>query len=171
MFECIKTEEMLSLLEKTKSGSGVSGPELAKAHIRLGELLGEQMANHYPPQDTTVVALLRGGIFLAQGIYFSLGCRFQTYDPKLQDFEKPTTTHCILVDSVIHSGRTLKPVLEPYMDIACCVINERTVSVMEELGHELYALRCSSNSFVGSPVNVQSGQAGPDTTLRLFHQL
>lgn len=171
MYEFIKTEEALSLLEITKSDSGVSGPVLAKAHMRLGEILGAQIATNYPAEETTVVAILRGGIFFAQGIYFSLGCRFQTYDPKLQVFEKPTTRHCILVDSVIHSGKTLKGILDSDMDVACCVIHEQAVEIMEDLGRQLYALRCSSNSFVGSPVKKQSGQKGPDTTLRLFHQL
>lgn len=171
MYEFIKSKEAQRLLDITKSDSGVSGPVLAKAHIRLGEMLGEQIGRDYPSKETTVVALLRGGIFFAQGIYFSLGCRFQTYDPKLQPFEKPTTKHCILVDSVIHSGRTLMPILEPSMDVACCVIHEGAVASMEDLGRQLYALRCSSNAFVGSPVKTQSGQKGPDTTLRLFHQL
>ena len=68
MFELEKTKEVKKLINITKSDSGVSGPELAKAHIRLGEILAENIDLN--PSDTTVVALLRGGIFFAQGIYF-----------------------------------------------------------------------------------------------------
>ena len=39
MFELEKTKEVKKLINITKSDSGVSGPELAKAHIRLGEIL------------------------------------------------------------------------------------------------------------------------------------
>lgn len=73
MFELNKTKEVEELIAVTKSDSGISGPELAKAHIRLGELLAENI--DIEPEDTTVVALLRGGIFFAQGIYFKLGCK------------------------------------------------------------------------------------------------
>ena len=43
MFELEKTEEINSLIAITKSDSGISGPELAKAHIRLGMLLGRKL--------------------------------------------------------------------------------------------------------------------------------
>ena len=69
LFELKKTKEVEQLIAITKSDLGISGPELAKAHIRLGELLAENI--DLDPADTTVVALLRGGIFFAQGIYFN----------------------------------------------------------------------------------------------------
>lgn len=62
MFGLNKTKEVEELIAVTKSDSGISGPELAKAHIRLGELLAENI--DIEPEDTTVVAMLRGGIFL-----------------------------------------------------------------------------------------------------------
>lgn len=105
MFELNKTKEVEELIAITKSDSGISGPELAKAHIRLGELLAENI--DLEPADTTVVALLRGGIFFAQGIYFKLGCKFEVYDPKQGEFKRPTTKNVILVDSVINTGKTI----------------------------------------------------------------
>ena len=89
MFELEKTEEVERLILITKSNSGISGPELAKAHIRLGELVGVHI--DVDPEETTVVAVLRGGLFFAQGIYFSLGCRFQLFDPKKEAFVRPDT--------------------------------------------------------------------------------
>lgn len=166
MFELEKSEEVQNLIAITKSDSGVSGPALAQAHMRLGSLLAE----HLPvdPSDTTVVAMLRGGIFFAEGIYFKLGCQFQLYDPKNGGFVRPETKHVILVDSVINTGKTIHEILQPDMFIACCVINEQAVQSFEK---HLYTVRVSKNSFVGSNVKKQSGSKGPDTTMRLFNLL
>ena len=164
MFELEKTEEVERLIAITKSNSGIMGPELAKAHIRLGELIGGHIDVN--PEETTVLAMLRGGIFFAEGIYFSLGCRFQVFDPKKEKFVRPETKNVILVDSVINTGKTLIDILEPDMKIACCVINENAISKFQS---QLYTVRVSKNSFVGSDVKVQSGNKGPDTTMRLFN--
>ena len=119
MFEIEKTERINQLIACTKSDSGIAGPKLARAHMELGELLGARMQG-FSPEDTTVVAILRGGIFFAQGIYFQMGCRFQTFDPKHEKFVRPKTKHVILTDSVIHTGKTLLPILEEDMAVACC---------------------------------------------------
>lgn len=167
MFELEKTTEVNELIAVTKSNSGISGPALAKAHMELGRLLAEKMKD-LDPDDTTIVAIMRGGIFFAEGMYFSLGCKFQTYDPKYEIFEKPQTKNIIIVDSVINTGKTLQDILSPDMYVACCVINEKAVPIFDD---QLYAVRVSSNSYVGENVKKQFGNAGPDTTLRLFNQL
>lgn len=166
MFELEKTEEVKRLIKITKSDSGVSGPDLVKAHIRLGEILGEQIP--FNPSDTTIVAIMRGGIFFAQGIYFSLGCKFQLYYPKKEPFIRPETKNVLLVDSVINTGKTIKEILTPDMKLACCVIHENAAV---EFGEQLYTVRISKNSFVGTEVKKQTGVVGPDTTMRLFHQI
>lgn len=102
MFELNKTKEVEELIAITKSDSGISGPELAKAHIRLGELLAENI--DLEPADTTVVALLRGGIFFAQGIYFKLGCKFEVYDPKKGEFTRPTTKNIMVQSQILCDG-------------------------------------------------------------------
>lgn len=164
MFELEKNEEVNRLISITKSDSGISGPELAKAHICLGEFV----ANHIdlPPEDTTVVAMLRGGMFFAEGIYFGLGCHFDVYDPKKEKFVRPDTKHIILVDSVINTGKTIDDIITPDMFVACCVINEKAVHKYLD---RLYTVRVSRNSFVGGPVSRQQGSVGPDTTMRLFN--
>lgn len=167
MFELKKTEEINHLIAITKSDSGISGPELVKAHIKLGKALGSQITG-LVPEDTTIVAMLRGGIFFAEGMYFAMGCKFQTYDPKHEQFFRPETKNVILVDSVINTGKTLLEILDPGMKVACCVINEQVVSVFNEC---LYTVRVSKNSFVGKNVKKQEGKVGPDTTMRLFNQL
>lgn len=167
MFEVNKTDRINDLISITKSDSGISGPELAMAHMELGKYLAEcfpEMA----PEDTTVVAMLRGGIFFAVGIYFHLGCKFQMYDPKKDEFVRPETKNVIIVDSVINTGHTIKKILQPDMLIASCVVNEQAV---ELFGNQLYKVRVSKNSFVGANVNKQNGGVGPDTTMRLFNQI
>lgn len=167
MYEIEKTKRINQLIDITKSDSGISGPSLAKAHIELGMLLGEKMIQ-FSPGDTTVVAILRGGIFFAEGIYFQLGCKFQTYDPKKEVFIRPQTKNVILVDSVINTGKTIQDIFEEDMFVACCVINENAVSQFDK---NLFTIRVSKNSFIGSSVHKQSGKVGPDTTMRLFNIL
>ncbi len=167
MFEIDKTGRINELISVTKSDSGISGPELAKAHMELGKYLAQYFLS-LNPEETTVVAMLRGGIFFAEGIYLQLGCKFQLYDPKREDFVRPGTKNVIIVDSVINTGRTIKRIFEPDMKIACCVINEQAVKLFEE---QLYTIRVSKNSFVGEKVCTQNGGVGPDTTMRLFNQI
>lgn len=167
MFELEKTDEVKRLISITKSDSGISGPMLARAHMELGSLLAEQMKG-FDPEDTTIVAMLRGGIFFAEGMYFSLGCKFQMFDPKNETFQRPDTKNVIIVDSVINTGKTILNILTPNMLVACCVINEKAVSLFSK---QLYTVRVSSNSFIGKDVKKQSGNVGPDTTMRLFNQL
>ena len=166
MFELEKTDEVSKLIAITKSNSGINGPELAQAHMRLGELLAENF--HLDPSDTTVVALLRGGIFFAEGIYFKLRCQFQLYDPKHDEFIRPNTKNIIIVDSVINTGKTIQKILQPDMIVACCVINDQAVPSLKD---NLYTVRVSKNFYIGSEVKEQSGNKGPDTTMRLFNLL
>lgn len=167
MYEIEKTEIVKELIAVTKSDSGISGPQLCRAHIELGRLLAEGLRD-LDPDDTTVVAMLRGGIFFAEGIYFALGCRFETFDPKRQEFVRPETKNVIIVDSVINTGKTIEDILGPDMYVACCVINEKAVAKFDE---KLYTVRVSKNSFVGADVKKQTGSCGPDTTMRLFNQI
>ena len=167
MFELEKTNEIERLCRLTKSDSGVSGAELAKAHMSLGQALGMHM-KFLDPQDTTVVAILRGGIFFAEGLFFALDCGFQLYDPSASIFKRPLTKHVILADAVINTGSTILKILEPDMYVACCVINEKAVASFDR---QLFAVRVSKNSFVGAPIPKQQGGVGPDTTMRLFNQI
>ena len=165
MFEIEKTERINKLIGITKSNSGISGPVLAKAHMELGGCLAEAFAD-LDPEDTTIVAILRGGLFFAEGMYFRMGCKFQTYDPKSGHFVRPETKNVILVDSVVNTGKTIREILEPDMFVACCVTNQKAVPVF---GNQLYTIRVSENSFTGSNVKKQEGNKGPDTTMRLFN--
>ena len=165
MFEIEKDNRVNELIAITKSNSGISGPVLAKAHMELGEKLAEEFSG-LDLEDTTIVAMLRGGLFFAEGMYFKLGCKFQTYDPKKDTFVRPNTKNVILVDSVINTGKTILAILEPDMKVASCVINQKAVPLFDK---QLYTIRVSENSFVGADVLQQTGDQGPDTTMRLFN--
>ena len=167
MFEIKNDEKIEKLIVITKSDSGISGPVLAKAHVELGRALGEQIKEWFS-HDTTVVAILRGGIFMATGLYYALGCRFDVYDPKKDKFIRPNTKNVILVDSVINTGKTIEEISGSDISIACCVINENAV---EKFKDKLYTIRVSKNSYVGDNTKVQKGNRGPDTTMRLFNQI
>ena len=166
MYEIERNEEISRLIEITRSNSGISGPELAKAHMTLGKELAKHIC--FNPTETTIVAVLRGGIFFAEGMYFQLGCKFELFDPKTNSYIRPTTKNVILVDSVINTGKTLLNLLDKDTYVACCVINNEAVSLFDE---RLFTIRVSQNSFVGSNVKHQIGKNGPDTTMRLFNQL
>lgn len=167
MFEIKRDERIEKLIAITKSDSGISGPELANAHVELGRALGEQIMDQFSG-DTTVVAILRGGIFMATGLYYALGCKLELYDPKTDKFIRPKTKNVILVDSVINTGKTIEEIYGPDISVACCVINENAV---ENFKDRLYTVRVSKNSYVGDNTKVQKGNRGPDTTMRLFNQI
>ena len=165
MFELEKNETINKLITITKSDSGISGPELANSHIELGKALGKQI-KIFDPSDTTIVAMLRGGIFFAEGVYFSIGCKFQVYDPKNEEFIRPETKDVILVDSVINTGKTILKIWTPDMYVASCVVNDKAVNLFAD---RLFTVRVSSNSYVGNATKTQVGNKGPDTTMRLFN--
>lgn len=166
MFVLNETSASKKLIEITKSNSGISGPELAITHIELGKLLGKHMK--FDPNNTTIVAIMRGGIFFAEGIYFETGYKFSTFNPKLEKYKRPKTKYVILVDSVINTGKTLLNLLDDNTFVACCVINEKIVN---KFYNRLFSIRISENSYVGSNVKKQKGNIGPDTTMRLFNQI
>ena len=166
MFELQKKENITELVMRTKSDSGVAGPDLALTHIELGK----RIAKYLPvdPKDTTVIAIMRGGIFFAQGIYFELQSQFEIFDPKHQAFNRPKTKFVVLADAVINTGRTIQKIMQKDFLVACNVIFAGSVP---SFGKNLFAVRVSSNTFIGSNVQKQINQFGPDTTMRLFNQL
>ena len=170
MYELKRNEEINRLIGITKSDSGISGPKLVEAHRELGRILGEQLrqTGQFDPKETTIVAMLRGGIFFAEGMYCGMECKFGVYDPKHESFVKPPTKHVILADSVINTGKTMLGILEPSIYVACCVIQESAVPMFTD---RLFTVRVSKNSYVGEGVRKQKGNVGPDTTMRLFNLL
>ena len=86
----------------------------------------------------------------------------------LRQILEMNTTLIILVDSVINTGKTILGIMDQDMYAACCVINEKAVAAFDD---RLFTVRVSKNSFVGTNIQKQRGNQGPDTTMRLFNQL
>lgn len=158
-----------------KSNSGINGGKLAAAHVRLGIKLGEKMAELIPESGTAILVLERGGRFFGDGLYTSFGGTFYAIDPKTNALPKIYADRIVIVDSVINTGRSILKIVEevrlrhPGVDIivATNVIQEAAIALFK--GMKVFAVRASSNSFVGRNQAKQIGKTGPDTADRLFN--
>lgn len=160
-----------------RSNSGVNGARLADAHIRLGKKLGEVMRSIIPNISTAVVVIERGGRFFGDGIYTGFGGIFYSYDPKTDKLPDIQQGIAIIVDSVINTGKSILNIIyklkqkfpETEIIIAANVIQENAIKLLEE--YKIFAVRTSSNSFIGARQATQKGGKGPDTADRLFNYI
>lgn len=183
-FHILNKDETISAIEKTeienlvnitKSGSGICGNKLAFAHFELGKKLGRYILN-LPADNTTIISLERSGHFLADGMYMSFNCRFETYNSKYQPLPEIKTKNVILVDGVINNGKTMIETINKIEEktpnvkitVAAGVINEKALPFFDL--YDFIAVRVSKNKFTGANVKVQTGNIGPDTSDRLFNQ-
>ncbi len=168
--------EIQNLIAVTKSDSGINGNKLASAHFELGKKLCRYISA-LSEKDTTIISLERSGHFLADGMYLSFDCRFETYNSKYQPLPKICTKNVVLVDGVINNGKSMLETISNIEKVSpnakiivvAGVINERALSLFKS--YDLLVVRASKNKFTGSNVRVQKGNVGPDTADRLFNQL
>lgn len=169
-------ERLSSLIEITKSNSRISGNRLAKVHLELGKELCRYLSS-FTENDTTIISLERSGHFLADGVYMGFDCRFETYNSNLQSLPEIKTKNVVLVDGVINSGKsmlkTIHEIEECYpntkISVVAGVVNVEALSLFAL--YNFIAVRISKNKFIGSNVQIQNGDIGPDTAERLFNQL
>lgn len=160
-----------------KSDSGVNGALLADAHIRLGKKLGEIMRETIPNMDSAVIVLERGGRFFGNGIYTGFGGTFYSYYPKKDILPDLRQSIAVIVDSVINTGKSVLETIDrlrqknPDIEIIIVsnVIQDNAVKLLQE--YKIFAIRTSSNSFVGSRQSIQKNGKGPDTADRLFNYI
>ena len=161
------------LCEASKSSSGISGNALSNIHEQLGERLGQILNENYNDSQTTMICLLRGGLFLAAGIYRKFNCKFLLFNPNHDSITDLTidTDNVLLVDSVINSGETLLRMIHHLKDknviIAAGVIQRESLRKFCE--YPTYLCRVSNNKFKGVRSKIQVGLYGPDTSDRLFN--
>lgn len=168
--------EIQDLISITKSDSGINGNKLASAHFELGKKLCRYISA-LSEKDTTIISLERSGHFIADGMYMSFDCRFETYNSKFHSLPKLCTKNVILVDGVINNGKSMLETISRIENIApntkiivvAGVINEQALPLFET--YDLIVVRVSKNKFTGSNVRIQKGNVGPDTADRLFNQL
>ncbi|KAK8048253.1 uracil phosphoribosyltransferase-domain-containing protein [Apiospora phragmitis] len=189
------------LLMTSTRDARIQGTALRKAHARVGEYLAleylsewvrvEQVAiPHVQGQQTTgfrmhrdehtsIIALMRGGEPLAQGIakVFENAMFLYAQDPQnVKAYHLAGQSTVLLVDSVVNSGKSvvqfIQHIRELHATIRIVVIAGVVQAQSSQEGGLLYALstdanfgiialRVSDNKFIGS--------GGTDTSNRLFN--
>lgn len=157
-----------------KSNSGINGNKLAQAHFSLGQKIGTEISQAFPSDDAAVLVLERGGRFFGDGIYTTFGGRFYPFNSK-DTLPKIDSSVIIIADSVINTGKSLLNIIKQIQKcntkaeilIATNVVQEKALPLLQAF--KLYAVRVSTNSFVGKNQSKQIGYTGPDTADRLFN--
>lgn len=187
-----RTQEPIFRLTIARSRqSRCSGPELAQVHRKVGWLLARDVARHLPLEEVeidhvvgrsvdvrippsrepVVIAMLRSGLFIAEGIREAL------HDASLVLTESASTLHAselgervvVIADAVINTGASIRALLPkvqakaPEKILVAALVGYRPT--VESLAEEYPAVdfllgRISDRSYVG--------QGGTDTGTRLF---
>lgn len=169
------TQEILDDIQICKSNSGINGGRLATAHLSLGQRLGNKLSTVYPSKNTAVLVLDRGGRFFGDGLYSSFGGVFYPYNPSVEEMPLITQERVVIVDSVINSGRSVNKIITKLLEnnptreivIASNVVQQAAIELLSD--YKLFAVRSSSNSYIGKRQAIQRGKSGPDTADRLFN--
>ena len=169
-------EKIESLINISKSTSGVTGTKLRQAHKEAGNklacLIRQQSSKKY-----AVVIMMRSGLMLGEGIADLLDCPVLFYDEgsetKFIDewnyINQKIEYTAIICDGVINSGKSIVNFLEK-TSINRFIIATNVISTKCEMLNmwPIYATRISNNSFVGAKQKEISNGKGPDTSDRLF---
>ncbi len=184
-------EVMMRLLVNKTRQAELTGPSLAEAHREVGKRLAGSVARHYPLEDVLIkhvtgsstgvklqagsepiiVALMRAGLFVAEGIWTSLpGSALVHYSEGSNLHESPTGGRpVVIVDSVINTGRSIRDVLKAVVNlqpsnlsVAALVAYRPTLEILvgEFPSVDFHIARISDRSYVG--------QGSTDTGARLF---
>jgi uracil phosphoribosyltransferase len=183
---------MMSLLVDRSRRAASEGPALAEVHREIGSLLAVDVARRLPLEEyelahptgpsvgiqlvhnkrPVIVALLRAGLFLAEGLWARLpGSAMLLHSPGHGPFAeqglegRPT----IIVDAVINTGRSIAPIIEAAHGLGASEVMvvtlvgyrptlERMTEAMPQV--MFTAARLSERSYVG--------KGGTDTGSRLF---
>jgi len=184
-------EPMMRLLVNSTRQAHVSGPELAEAHRGVGRALTTSIAHHLVLEDVSIdhvagtsvgvqlktgsepiiVALIRGGLFVAEGVWSSLpgsSLVLHAEGANLDNFPVEQRT-VIIVDSVINSGHSVRNVLTALGSLRPSSIAVAALVAFKTSLHELvddfpevsfHVGRVSDRSYVGI--------GATDTGARLF---
>ena len=127
--------------------------------------------------DTAVIVLERGGRFFGDGLYIGFDGVFYSYNPKKDKFPDIRHKTAVIVDSVINTGKSVMNTIvnlkhsnpETEIFIATNVIQEKAMEYLKE--YKVFAVRISSNSFIGNRQAKQHHGKSPDTADRLFNYI
>ncbi len=166
-------KEMISIC---KSDSQVTGSKLRLAHYSLGRELTK--AFELKLQSPIIICFLRAGIPFSLGVADILDCPILFYDDKnascffQQQAKQLRNKFLVLIDSVINTGKGILKVLENLERtpkntlIMTNVLCDKAIKKLS--AYEIFTVRISQNSFIGTNIKVQNENKGPDTGDRLF---
>lgn len=192
MLHDFTNDPMLRLLVDATRRADCAGPALARAHREVGRALGAVVASYLPIEEVEidhvagrstgvriapgsepiVVALMRGGLFVAEGIWERLpGAALLPYaGGAAAGLDLPAAGRTVVVvDSVINTGRSLCDVLDRVQSLgaartlAVTLVGFRTsvLGLVETHPDVVFvAARLSERSYVG--------RGSTDTGGRLF---
>jgi uracil phosphoribosyltransferase len=185
-------DPMMRLLVDSTRRARPDGPALARAHRKVGHALARIVAEYLPLDEDTIdhvvgpsrgvrlragaepiiVAMLRAGLFVAEGIWESFPGSSLVLQPahaSLLPSIPAAGRTLVLVDGVINTGNSIRPMLkqlielEPMKAIVVTLVGYRptleTIAT-EYPSTDIIAARVSDNSYVG--------KGGTDTGARLF---
>ncbi|GHU39512.1 hypothetical protein FACS1894190_04520 [Spirochaetia bacterium] len=172
-----------TLIDKCKSDSHINGVELRNVHYRLGCMLAHQIAVDLNNRAVTVIIIMRAGLCFGMGISNELeniGIKPQIlfyFDNNQWEKEKSNCLQALnndilIVDSVINSGNSIIKFAQGILNnqkilFATNVISENALKKFYD--RNIYAVRKSNHSFIGSKNNIVINNNGPDTGDRLFN--
>lgn len=185
-------DPMMSLLVDRSRRACVDGPSLAAIHRSIGTLLAIDVARGLslegceiehptgpaigvrvmPERQPVIVALLRAGLFLAEGIWERLpGGTLVLHDPRQQalDVAEFGDRPAVIVDAVVNTGRSMTQVMDTVRRLGA-----RNIMVVTLVGYrptlEGMAAAMPEITFVAARLSERSyvGKGGTDTGARLF---
>lgn len=190
MLHDLTGDPMMRLLVDATRRAECAGPALARAHRDVGNALASVVAASLPVEDVEiehvvgrstgvrirlgaepiVVALMRAGLFVAEGLWERLpGASLVPLESEAR-LELPAVGRTVVVvDAVINTGRTLRAILNVVQDLGAEKISVATLvgyrPTVVELAKtfpevDFIAARLSERSYVG--------RGSTDTGGRLF---
>jgi uracil phosphoribosyltransferase len=176
-------KDAASLIAVCKSDSRKKGVILRNAHYKLGSLLTKQIVCNVHDQSITVVIMMRAGLCFGMGIADTLeqsGIETRILFFQNNELWEKEQNNCpcaldntvLVVDAVINSGKGIidfsKQLMQSQQIIFVAnVLSEKGIKNFED--KEVYAVRISKSSFIGSKNDTVTDGKGPDTGDRLFN--
>ena len=173
----VVNEEIEKLIDICKSDSKICGYKLRDAHYNLGKYLGKFIINNEDIENKkiAVIAMMRAGLMFALGIAKSLEENndvdfiFSNQDElNLNEYDQ-----IIIADAVINSGKTIFKFIEnnnlSNVIIATNVLSNKNIELFDKIN--LYTVRISEHSYIGTKEKIIRNGKGPDTGDRLFSSM
>jgi uracil phosphoribosyltransferase len=178
-----KNKEADMLIAVCKSDSQKHGIELRSAHYKLGGMLAKQMAEDLNAVEITVIIMMRAGLCFGMGVADELdrnGIKTSVlfyhgntqWEKERCNCQQALHNHILIIDAVINTGNSIMEFAETLSNnqnifFVANVISEKAVETFKN--KNVYTVRSSHTSFIGSKIDIVKNNKGPDTGDRLFN--